>query len=70
MSWHAFRNKKDMMNFSNRKMNESLNRAFVEAMRLMNEYKSRKDLSLRIKETRNVETKANVSIAAREELLN
>ena len=40
-------------------MNESLNRAFIEAMRMMNEYTSKKDLSLGIMEVGNVETKAS-----------
>jgi hypothetical protein len=59
-----------MMNFSNRKMNESLNRAFIEAMRMMNEYKSRKDLSLGIKEAGNVETKASERTNTEEKILN
>jgi len=53
-----------MMNFSNRNMNESINRAFIEAMRMMNEYASKKEVAL-VKEANNVETKANVSTAAR-----
>jgi hypothetical protein len=54
---------KGIMNFSGRKMNQSLNRAFIEAMRLMNEYKSKIDISLVNKEVSNVETKAKARIA-------
>jgi hypothetical protein len=57
------------MNFSGREMNQLLNRAFIEAMRIMNEYASKKELAL-VKEVSHDETKANVSIATREELLN
>jgi hypothetical protein len=58
-----------MMNFSGREMNQLLNRGFIEAMRMMNEYASKKELAL-VKKVSNDETKANVSIATRKELLN
>lgn len=68
MSWHAFRNNRGMKNYSSINMNESLNRAFIEAMRMMNEYTTKKESAL-ITEVSNYETKAIVSGAVREELL-
>lgn len=68
MSWHAFRNNRGMKNCSSINMNESLNRAFIEAMRMMNEYTTKKESAL-ITEVSNDETKVIVSGAVREELL-
>ena len=58
-----------MMNFSNRQMNESLNRAFIEAMRMMNEYASKKELAL-VKAVSNDETKASERTNTEEKILN
>ena len=48
------------MSISRININESCNRAFIEAMSMMNEYLERKSLPLLMKDTQRVEAKAGV----------
>jgi hypothetical protein len=61
-----------MINFSRRKVDVSLTRAFVKAMRKMNEYEGRKDQSFLKKEVRRYEanTSACMGLRSRELVLN
>lgn len=48
-----------MMKKNERTVHASMHRAFLEAMKMMNDYVEGKDLQLFDKEVRNVKTKAN-----------